>query len=69
MPAFVLIINSLLLLMAIIVVIGMAQAGTQYTLNIGDTHRQKLLINRILRGIVILIAIGLAAAFLNLLFA
>ncbi len=68
MPALVLIGNSLLLLVAIVVAIGMAQAGTRYTLHIGDTPRQKPLIDHILRGIVILISIGLAAAFLNLLF-
>lgn len=67
MLTWLLITNSVLLVVAVFVAIGMAQAGTQYTLHIGDTHRQKPLVDRILRGIVILIFIGLTAAFLNLL--
>lgn len=68
MTALILTVNSLLLLMAIMIVIGMAQAGTKYTLLIGDSHAQQPLVDRILRGIVVLITIGLLAAFLNLLF-
>lgn len=68
MPAWLIISNSLLLLLAIVIALGMARAGTKYTLLIGDSHGQKPLVDRILRGIVILISLGLVAAFLNLLF-
>lgn len=68
MPAWLIVSNSLLLLVAIVIALGMARAGTQYTLQIGDTHAQEPLVDRILWGIVILITIGLLAAFLNLLF-
>lgn len=68
MPTWLIISNSLVLLIAIVIALGMARAGTKYTLQIGDSHAQKPLVDRILRGIVILISLGLVAAFLNLLF-
>lgn len=69
LPPVVIVVNGLLLLVAILVALGMARAGMKYTLNIGDIERQKRLIGQVLRRIVLLIAIGLAAVFLNLLFA
>ena len=64
----ILIINSLLLLLAIILSISLLRNGSKYTLNVGDSAVQTVLKWKILRALIILIVTGLTAAVFNLFF-
>ncbi len=67
-PLFIIIINSILLVIVFTVGAIMLRAASKYTWAVGDSEKREQLKWVILKTIVTLISIGLFAAIFNLLF-